>query len=743
MNLARKSQDSDTDDCRIELSALEPRERWEVIGSGGQGVVYKAEYEEFMDVALKELRPTDQDGIPFRGRELAAAHDAFRKELAMLKKLRLPNIVQLLGCIIDQPDGFYIVMEFMQGGSLYRCIRDRPLTFKWGDGGLGLKMALDTCTGLCYLHTLRPPLVHFDVKTSNILVSKDNVAKLSDVGLSKVLVTTHTNPSGWTLAYAAPEILEGRGGSPKSDVYSFGVVLCVIYSQQEPFPQSCASFEQSVNDVALKRLVESCLTKRCWLRPDSKSVLKALKGFAPHGTAPADGEFEPSIGSMPVEISERFLGSCPRTLPSTFDGSAVLQTLEVSGPQAREQGFSDTLFGYVCWHLLFRILRLARQGIWCCFAALTLCILFRTLWPFIRPQVAGGSHDTPAHLVPDHPGAEGHSNGSRTTTTSVRSSTATTTGRQTTTSLAPDVPLHPGGWCATPGLVTNLAGVLSNRCEDCFGPRLHYLDAIIENVSLLTRTSMSKGVEAPAWVLGLQGPSGVDKRQVLRDFAELVARNASAKLIWLLDGRSTDRLLIGFRDIYRELFPETRVSSRLTPSQLGFLQAELSGCGRWLLLMVSLGTIAMRDLPTLLPHSGGVLFSTELIGASEPAVPLIKIQNPTKEEAAAWLVEYAAAGHPRGPEREAAAKVAMQLPRPASLRCIVMMMKEMPNVFVLAASTAGCRSALQCLALDGDAVSNPLKQLKGACRDIVPEIEETHEGVMARPTRLSSLRPLE
>merc|ERR1712232_1433030 len=90
-----------------------------------------------------------------------------------------------------------------------------------------------------------------------------------------------------------------------------------------------------------------------------------------------------------------------------------------------------------------------------------------------------------------------------------------------------------------------------------------------------------------------------------------------------------------------------------------------------------------------------------------------------------------------------AAKVAVQLPRPVSLRCILIYINKQPNLFVLTAANSFCHSALQCLALDRDMLTAPLKQIKDTCRDVAPKIAETPEGVMVRPSRPSSLRPRE
>ena len=95
-------------------------------------------------------------------------------------------------------------------------------------------MLLDAAKGLLYLHALSPPLVHFDIKPLNVLVSEDNVGKLADVGLTRRMEHSVTRPQGWTPMYAAPEILMRQGANEKSDIYSFGLIVWEVYTGRQP-----------------------------------------------------------------------------------------------------------------------------------------------------------------------------------------------------------------------------------------------------------------------------------------------------------------------------------------------------------------------------------------------------------------------------------------------------------------------------------------------------------------------------
>ena len=120
----------------------------------------------------------------------------------------------------------------MERGSLADCLRKHRDEFAWPCRGK--KILHDAAKGLLHLHTQRPPLVHFDIKPLNVLVSSDNLGKLADVGLTRRMEHSITNPKGHTPAYAAPEIPMRLGANEKSDIYSFGVMVWEVYTGTRP-----------------------------------------------------------------------------------------------------------------------------------------------------------------------------------------------------------------------------------------------------------------------------------------------------------------------------------------------------------------------------------------------------------------------------------------------------------------------------------------------------------------------------
>ncbi|XP_026387419.1 fibroblast growth factor receptor 2-like isoform X2 [Papaver somniferum] len=157
----------------------------------------------------------------------------FRQEVLLMKGLRHPNVLLFMGAVTS-PKHPCIVTEFLPRGSLFQLLRRNPPALDWKRRVL---MALDIARGLNYLHCYNPPIIHRDVKSSNLLVDNNWHLKVGDFGLSRLKHATFltTENGNGTPQWMAPEVICNEPADEKSDVYSFRVVLWELATGRIPW----------------------------------------------------------------------------------------------------------------------------------------------------------------------------------------------------------------------------------------------------------------------------------------------------------------------------------------------------------------------------------------------------------------------------------------------------------------------------------------------------------------------------
>ncbi|XP_061980664.1 probable receptor-like protein kinase At1g80640 isoform X4 [Populus nigra] len=216
-----------------------------VLGEGGRGCLYKACFSEKLLAAVRRFEGEEQD-----------IEREFENELNWLTKIHHQNIISLLGyCIHGETR--VLVYEMMQNGSLESQLHGptHGSALTWN---LRMKIAVDVARGLEYLHEhCDPPVVHRDLKSSNILLDSNFNAKLSDFGLAVAsgIQNKYIKLSG-TLGYVAPEYLLDGKLTDKSDVYAFGVLLLELLIGRKPVEKMSPDHFQFIVSWAMPRLAD-------------------------------------------------------------------------------------------------------------------------------------------------------------------------------------------------------------------------------------------------------------------------------------------------------------------------------------------------------------------------------------------------------------------------------------------------------------------------------------------------------
>ncbi|XP_073318134.1 probable receptor-like protein kinase At1g80640 isoform X2 [Primulina huaijiensis] len=228
------------------VSATKDFDEGNVIGEDGFGRVYKARFSENIHSAVKKVYAGVQE-----------AETGFEIEVELLGKIQHQNIVSLLGYCIHGKARF-LVYEMLENGSLESHLheRNRESTLNWH---LRMKVALDVARGLEHLHEVcDPPLIHRNLKSSNILLDSKFNAKLSDFGLaiSGGKPNTNNHKFSGTLGYLAPEYLLDGKLTDKSDVYAFGVVLLELLLGRRPVERLADAQCQSIVTWATPHLMD-------------------------------------------------------------------------------------------------------------------------------------------------------------------------------------------------------------------------------------------------------------------------------------------------------------------------------------------------------------------------------------------------------------------------------------------------------------------------------------------------------
>ncbi|XP_015889957.3 putative leucine-rich repeat receptor-like protein kinase At2g19210 isoform X2 [Ziziphus jujuba] len=296
-----------------------------LIGKGGFGMVYHGYLNDGTQVAVKMLSTLSNQ-----------SSSQFQNEAQLLMRVHHRNLASIIG-YCNEGGNMGIVFEYMAYGNLENYLSDKTKVLSWKER---LQIAVDAAQGLEYLHHgCKPPIIHRDVKTANILLNKNLHAQLADFGFSKLFpleTVSHLSATViGTVGYLDPEYYISQRLTEKSDVYSFGIVVLQLITGHPAVIKSHDNIHivEWVRPILTRGDIRDIVDPSLEGNVNSNSVWKALEiAMACAGSKSIE---RPTMNDVVVDLKQCL--EMANDIRHTWEiGSQTMQSIDYSGANCTE-----------------------------------------------------------------------------------------------------------------------------------------------------------------------------------------------------------------------------------------------------------------------------------------------------------------------------------------------------------------------------------------------------------------------
>ncbi|XP_042461745.1 PTI1-like tyrosine-protein kinase At3g15890 isoform X1 [Zingiber officinale] len=296
------------------------------LGEGGFGSVYWGQLWDGSQIAVKRLKVWSN-----------SEQEKFAAEVEKLGAVRHKNLLSFRGYCAEGQEHL-IVYDYMPNLSLHSHLHGYHSDECFLDWGRRMSIVIGTSEGITHLHQqTTPPIIHQDIKASNVLLDSDFQARVADFGFVKIIpggLNLQTTTAKSTLGYLTPEYIKSGKASESCDVYSFGILLLELVSGKRPIHKNLPItdwalplvreekyeeiadpklngdyIQEELKSVVIIALI--CAEKNPERRPKMPEVTGLLKGVSKEKLSSLENEvcrLEPTVSyqgtSTPIEVSE-------------------------------------------------------------------------------------------------------------------------------------------------------------------------------------------------------------------------------------------------------------------------------------------------------------------------------------------------------------------------------------------------------------------------------------------------------